>query len=469
MLKKLHLYRLRAFPAVFLFIFIISTFAYVNKFFKDVNLWQILFLINTPIRGADTRLIRWFLERCIYLPILYTLIVCYLPELNFLKLKSPFKKISYAMFVSLLSLLLTVGYFFYKTDIRTAKQFFSNETTTFYDENFADPGKAEISFNQKKNLIILHVESLEATFKNKTFFGQNLLSDLESMEAGNVQFSNFQNGFATDFTQGSVIALFTGMPAKYSWFVNKIGNEQHFFHGYYSLGKILKDNGYHLASIQGTDGNFSGLEDFLRDNDFLDITDLDTIKKDYPQHEQNGTWGYSDDDIFQIAKDKIKQLEQKKPYFLYIQTIDTHFGYEPKITQYPNFDNVYYNVIHNTELSIADFLEWLKQNADWENTVIAIVGDHLRMGNDFPMPSKRSIYNLFINSEKPQDLNRTFSQIDLFPSVVEAMGGNIKNHRLGLGTSVFSKQKTLAEKYSDEFLRETLAKRSELYEKMFMQ
>ena len=114
-------------------------------------------------------------------------------------------------------------------------------------------------------------------------------------------------------------------------------------------------------------------------------------------------------------------------------------------------------------------MEWLKQNADWKNTVIAIVGDHLRMGNNFPMPSKRSIYNLFINSEKPQDLNRTFSQIDLFPSVVEAMGGNIKNHRLGLGTSVFSKQKTLSEKYSDEFLSETLAKRSELYEKMFMQ
>ena len=113
-------------------------------------------------------------------------------------------------------------------------------------------------------------------------------------------------------------------------------------------------------------------------------------------------------------------------------------------------------------------MEWLKQNADWKNTVIAIVGDHLRMGNDFPMPSKRSIYNLFINSEKPQDLNRTFSQIDLFPSVVEAMGGNIKNHRLGLGTSVFSQQKTLSEKYSDDFLRETLAKRSELYEKMFM-
>ena len=373
------------------------------------------------------------------------------------------------MFVSLLSLFLTVGYLFYKTDIKTAKLFFLNETTTFYDENFSDPRKAEISFNQKKNLIILHVESLEATFKNKTFFGQNLLSDLESMEAENAQFSNFQNGFATDFTQGSVIALFTGMPAKYSWFVNKIGNEQHFFHGYYSLSKILKDNGYYLASIQGTDGNFSGLEDFLEDNDFLDITNLETIKKDYPQHEQNGTWGYSDDDIFQIAKDKIKQLEQKKPYFLYIQTIDTHFGYEPKIRQYPQFDNVYYNVIHNTELSIADFLEWLKQNTDWENNVIVIAGDHLRMGDDFPMPSKRSIYNLFINSEKPQDLNRTFSQIDLFPSVVEAMGGTIKNHRLGLGTSVFSKQKTLAEKYSDEFLRETLAKRSELYEKMFMQ
>ena len=469
MLKKLHLYRLRAFPAFFLFVFTISVFSYVNKFFKDVNLYQILFLINTPIGGADTRLIRWFFERCIYLPILYTLIVCYLPELNFFKLKSPFKKLSYAMFISLLSLFMTAGYLFYKTDIRAAKLFFFNESTNFYDENFSDPKQAEISFNQKKNLIILHVESFENTFKNKTFFGENLLADLEKIESENVQFSNFKDGFATDFTQGSVIALFTGMPAKYSWLVNKIGHEQHFFKGYYSLSKILKDNGYYLASIQGTDGNFSGMENFLRDNDFLDITNMETIKKDYPQYEIKGTWGYGDEDILEIAKDKIKQIEKMQPFFLYIQTIDTHFGHERQITQNSHFKNVYYNVIHNTELSIANFLDWLEQRADWKNNVIVIVGDHLRMGNDFSMPSKRSIYNLFINSEKPQNINRTFSQIDLFPSIVEAIGGTIKNHRLGLGTSVFSKQKTLAEKYSDEFLHETMAKRSELYEKMFTQ
>jgi len=85
------------------------------------------------------------------------------------------------------------------------------------------------------------------------------------------------------------------------------------------------------------------------------------------------------------------------------------------------------------------------------------------------MPEKRNVYNLFINTPKPSNVDRTFSQVDLFPTVIEALGGEIKGHRLGIGTSLFSDIPTFSEIYSKEFLHETLAKRNQLYEKKFMQ
>lgn len=467
--SKLKLHRLYAFPAVFLLVFTIAVFRYVHKHFADANLGQILFFLNTSSEGADENLRRWFIEHCILTPCLYTLAVCYLPELlKLLRIRFSFAKFSYNCFISLLSLFLTVGYIFYKTDEATIERFLSNESTDFYEKHFAEPRKEDIQFPVKKNLIVLHVESFEKTFENREFFGENLLADLADLEVQNVQFKNFSNGFATDFTQGSIIALFTGMPARYSSLVQRVGRYLHFFKGYYTLGKILKDNGYTLAAVQGTNSKFGGMEVFFMDNEVEDQIDSKKIKKEYPQYAQNSPWGYTDDVVLDIAKAKVAELANKSPYFLHVQTIDTHVGHKKKVQKSASTDNVYHEMIRQTCKNVADFLEWMRQRPDYKDTVIVVIGDHLRLGNDFPMPEERRIYNLFINTAQPANVDRTFTQVDLFPTIIEAMGGKIKDHRLGLGTSVFSKEQTLSEKYSKDFLQETLAKRNKFYEEMFL-
>lgn len=467
--SKLKLRRLYAFPAVFLLAFTIAVFKYMHKHFADANLGQILFFLNTPSEGADENLRRWFIEHCILTPCLYVLAVCYLPELlKLLRIKVPFAKFSYNWFISLLSLFLTFGYIFYKVDSTTIERFLSNESTDFYEQHFTEPRKVNIQFPVKKNLIVLHIESFEKTFENREFFGENLLADFEDMEAQNVQFKNFVNGFATDFTQGSIIALFTGMPAKYGSLVHRVGRYMHFFHGYYSLGKILKDNGYTLAAVQGTDSKFGGMEVFLADNDVEDKIDSKIIKKEYPKYSQNSPWGYTDDVVLDIAKDKVAELANKPPYFLHIQTIDTHVGHKKKVKKSASNGNVYLEMIRQTCKDVANFLKWMQHRPDYQNTVIVVIGDHLRLGNDFPMPEERRIYNLFINTHQPKNVDRTFTQVDLFPTIIEAMGGKIDGHRLGIGTSVFSNKQTFSEKYSEDYLHETLAKRNKLYEELFL-
>ena len=467
--SKLNLRRLYAFPAVFLLVFTIAVFRYVHKHFADANLGQILFFLNTSSEGADENLRRWFIEHCLLTPGLYALGVCYLPELlKLLRIKFSFSKFSYNCFISLLSLFLTVGYIYYKADEATVKRFLSNESTDFYEKHYAEPREADIQFPVKKNLIVLQVESFEKTFENKEFFGENLLADLADEEAHGVQFNNFLNGFATDFTQGSIIAQFTGMPVKYRHLVNRVGRHLHFFKGYYSLGKILKDNGYTLAAVQGTNSKFGGMEVFFIDNEVADMIDSKIIEKEYPQYEQKSPWGYTDDVVLDIAKNKVEELANKAPYFLHVQTIDTHAKHKKKMPEATPTGNTYLEMIRQTCKDVAAFLEWMRQRPDYEDTVIVVMGDHLRLGNDFPMPEERRIYNLFINTAQPANVDRTFTQVDIFPTIIEAMGGKIKGHRLGLGTSAFSEEQTYSEKYSEEFLQETLAKRNKFYEEMLM-
>jgi phosphoglycerol transferase len=59
--------------------------------------------------------------------------------------------------------------------------------------------------------------------------------------------------------------------------------------------------------------------------------------------------------------------------------------------------------------------------------------------------------------------NREFGTFDMFPTTLAAMGATIEGNRLGLGTNLFSTEKTLTEIYGFERLDEELSLRSDFY------
>jgi phosphoglycerol transferase len=82
----------------------------------------------------------------------------------------------------------------------------------------------------------------------------------------------------------------------------------------------------------------------------------------------------------------------------------------------------------------------------------------------------RTVYNCFINSAvetTPRMEDRIFTPMDIFPTVLSAMGYSIEGDRLGLGTNLFSDKKTLAEEKGFEWLDTELSKTSKYYEKVF--
>jgi phosphoglycerol transferase len=141
-------------------------------------------------------------------------------------------------------------------------------------------------------------------------------------------------------------------------------------------------------------------------------------------------------------------------------TLDTHFS---KTDKNDATKEQHIKFVKVASLLIVDFLNWLKEQSFGENTTVIIIGDHERMGTNFPEQDKDNIYNVFINTkETTQNRNRIFNQTDLFPTILESIGFKIDGDRLGLGTSLFSTKPTLIEQLGYKKLKKMLRYKNKL-------
>jgi phosphoglycerol transferase len=112
---------------------------------------------------------------------------------------------------------------------------------------------------------------------------------------------------------------------------------------------------------------------------------------------------------------------------------------------------------------VNEFVEWCQKQDFAENTLIVIVGDHL-FPNKFPGKflarpniNNRKWVTILINPTKnPETRRRQFTSIDIAPTLLEAMGFDIAEHRFGLGVSLYSEEKTLLEIFGADSLEKEL-------------
>lgn len=141
-----------------------------------------------------------------------------------------------------------------------------------------------------------------------------------------------------------------------------------------------------------------------------------------------------------------------------METADTHFpdGYLSKKAE-KKHDSQYANVISYSTKEAVKFIRWIQRQPFYENTTIVVTGDHLSMDKNFFKdwdPSyNRSIFNLILNPDPNTTnnnidrlKNRKFSPTDMYPTILASMGVTVQGDRLGLGTNLFSDQKTLVER-----------------------
>ena len=152
-------------------------------------------------------------------------------------------------------------------------------------------------------------------------------------------------------------------------------------------------------------------------------------------------------------------------------TIDTHSPDGHCSSDCSNKCGDYFDTIDCADQRVNNFIEWLKKQDYYKNTTIVILGDHLSMSTSVKLGnSERRIYNAFINSvvKKNNTTNRTFTNMDIYPTILASLGYELPDDKIALGTNLFSDKKTLAEEYGFYDFYNNMSATSSFYNKYIL-
>lgn len=369
------------------------------------------------------------------------------------------------------------------------------EASELIEQEYVDAAEAAITFPEKKqNLIFIFVESAETSFMDKGSGGlleENIIPEMTQLARENISFSHSEllEGAAVapacGWTMAGLMAQTSGMPLKLFKYQDNSGGVDNsmskyasFMPGLTSLGEILEAEGYHNFFLAGSDFEYAGRKDYFTQHGNYEIWDYNSAVAEgrIPENYKEG-WGFEDAKLYAFAKEKLTELAaQDEPFNFSMLTVDTHAGGGYLCELCPDtYESRYANVWACASHQLSDFVEWIKQQDFYENTTICITGDHSSMQTGFfedyeydkhEGDTVRKVYNVFINAqaEPVNQINRKFTTLDMFPTVLAALGADIEGERLGIGTNLFSGVPTLAEEYGYEELFAELNKKSRFYD-----
>jgi len=252
----------------------------------------------------------------------------------------------------------------------------------------------------------------------------------------------------------------------------------YFMPGATTLGDILKEQGYRNVFMAGSDFTFGGRRAYYMQHGDYEILDYILAKeKGIIPQDYKETWGVEDRKLYAWAKDIITELAAAgQPFHFGMITVDTHApeGYICPICPAAEGENTFERPLRCSSMQLEEFVDWCRKQPFFENTTIAVTGDHSSMVPFFygdvtyekhTGDTGRKIYNVFINAaqEPVKEKGRLFTTMDFFPTTLAAMGVTIEGDRLGLGTNLFSERETLAEEYGYDTMFTEMDKKSEFY------
>lgn len=481
------------FLSILLSIVMIVGGIYYHCTYRDQDFEQLVFYMFNGAEHTAPTVVNDVIFKCAAPVILLTAII-WLPTIEFkktFKIKNiqllpcnfivKHKKIYLATIYIIAIIVFIIGF-------RIHEYVFSRfQSTYIYEECYVKADEVEITFpEEKRNLILIIAESMENSICSKENGGgwnYSIIPELEKLAKENTNFSNTDKiGGAlqleeVNFTAGGMVGITSGNILKI-YNPTNLGKVK-FVDGAYSLGEVLSKEGYNLEIMMGSDGNFGGRTQYFTTNGDYKIFDVNyAIEQGKMKLEDKVWWGFEDDKLFQWSKEEITNLaNQDKPFNYIMLTADTHFtdGYLSQNVQ-NKFDTQYENVHAYSSKSIYEFVEWIKTQDFYENTTIVILGDHLGMQTDFyeshiDKDYQRTIYNVIINSaiEEQNSKNRTFTTLDMYPTILASLGAEIEGERLGFGTNLYSEVPTLAEELGFDYIDEELNKYSKYYNEEILQ
>jgi phosphoglycerol transferase MdoB-like AlkP superfamily enzyme len=284
--------------------------------------------------------------------------------------------------------------------------------------------KATYQHERPLNLVIVLLESQGATY-SASLGGKDLTPNLDSLQDRGIWFERL---YATGQRSARGIeAILTGFtPSPRTNVVKRSDTQANFF----TLPALLERHGYHSSFIYGGESHFDNMRRFFLNNGFAEIID----HRDFENAVYEGTWGFSDEDLFNKAHEKLSS-KGDEPFFSLIFTSSHHEPFDIPAGRVPESEyGPQETSINYADYALGQFLEKARGSSYWENTVFMVVADHnwrIYGGKYVPVEHFRIPGAIFGPSIEPRRISGIASQIDLIPTLLSLIGVDGEHPAIG--------------------------------------
>ncbi len=350
--------------------------------------------------------------------------------------------------------------------------YLSRTTSTLYETEYVHPKDVTYEFpDKKRNLILIFAESFEQNYSQEQYYGKNLIPNLNHLQTPKNYDKKHISLSGTDYSIAALVTDLCGIPFRLD--PNMDIEQSHYFLPQTTcFPEILQKNGYQTEIVKAADIKFTRVNIFAQTHGYNKALGVNELQAKYPELKQKpylGTFGgINDRALFEYALKELKTLSQEQPFMLTLFTLDTHTPGFFKDPQCPENFNDLRDAITCTDNIISEFVEKIKTMPYYKDTTVVIVGDHLLPTRlKYIKRHTRGIFNVFLNLPDQLEINnqKTFSSLDIAPTILESLNIKMSPRSFGLGRSLFSNNQTLMEKYKTK-LNTLVKQQSVVYDKL---
>lgn len=214
----------------------------------------------------------------------------------------------------------------------------------------------------RPNIILFMLESFSYDVATDSTVAPNMYQYTKK----GVTFENFYaNSYRTD---RGIVSILSGYPSQPTAAILKYPQKTS---NLPTIPLYLKSAGYKNQSMYyGGDINFANMRSY-----FVGACGIEDIvsDEDFPMKDRLTKWGVPDKILLERVSKDLKEKQPDSPFLKIVLTLSSH---EPFDVPTNKFDEPFLNSINYADEHISKFVDQLKTNGLWDNTLIIFLADH---------------------------------------------------------------------------------------------
>ncbi|WP_230199533.1 LTA synthase family protein [Bacillus testis] len=325
--------------------------------------------------------------------------------------------------------------------------------------NYKQENPAMFGAAKGKNVIMISMESTQNFVINETVNGQEITPFLNSFIKDSYYFNHFYHQVGQGKTSDSEFIVENSLYplSRGAVFFTNPRNQ------YRATPEILNEAGYSTASLHANNKSFWNRDVMYGSLGYQRFYNIE----DYTVNEENSVgWGLKDKDFFEQSIEHLKELEAKgKPFYAKFITLTNHYPFtldekDASIAPYDSNSktlNQYFLTVRYMDEAIGHFIDLLKKEGLYDNSVIILYGDHYGISENHNAAMAQYLNKeeitpydsaqlqkvpliIHIPGHKGKVMTEVAGQVDLKPTLLHLLGIPTKDN-IEFGADLFSKDR----------------------------